>query len=578
MDEMKTLTINGKTYEVTDPDAPVKDVVSQGRSAKYTFTSPGWKRVMNIIRTSGGVVNFGISNANPLYMSQSAGICFGGFAEYKEDNSGLGQPMLYQLYDNVFGSDYGTGHPVRITAVRIGYPDPAQEPYDNGTSGDARVNPINCYLDVKVEYDEAVLESGTISFNMNYAGFADSHNCVPITVETNATDTGMYGESLLFHELYLRDGAMLYVPYGMAELPGFVKAGDGTTSPKISGLTTGAYGFKTDSTGTLLCTAMATDKEIDMKVSKFKPIVPSNLEYAVKSVGDRIYAGNEKLDILWKLNEGILYDFVTDTAAGYAKTVPAGCKYASIESIGGHTEVVDSESVSADVQSVKEQGFNWWDETWEIGALNVENGNTVSDTGCFRSKDFIPVLPSTNYYFCVKTETTGQTIRVVYYDKNKAYINAPGSDTNAIKQTPENCYFVKFYSRVSPTVYNGGICINVSNTEQNGTYKPYHAKTYTIPEAVRALTGYGWGSAAAYNSIERTDNGWQYVQRVDLPITDTGYTVLDEPILTDITDLMAAFPTNFAVEANGTIIFENAARLSVPNTVKYLRSLKEVSA
>lgn len=317
-----------------------------------------------------------------------------------------------------------------------------------------------------------------------------------------------------------------------------------------------------------------------------KPVILNNIKdgeqdndaATVGQLNSAVYNVGSKLDVLWKLNEGISYDFISDDAAGYAKTVPAGCKYASIESIGGQTEVVGGESVSANVESVKEQGFNWWDETWEIGALNVENGNTVSDTGCFRSKDFIPVLPSTNYYFCVKTETTGQAIRVVYYDKNKAYINSPGSDTNAIKKTPENCFYVKFYSRVSPTVYNGGICINVSNTEQNGTYKPYHAKIYTVPEAVRALTGYGWGSAAAYNSIERTDNGWQYVQRVDLPITETGYTVLAEPIVTDITDLMADFPQSFAVEANGTIIFENAARLSVPNTVKYLRSLKEVSA
>ena len=36
-----------------------------------------------------------------------------------------------------------------------------------------------------------------------------------------------------------------------------------------------------------------------------------------------------------------------------------------------------------------------------------------------------------------------------------------------------------------------------------------------IPGAVRALTGYGWSAGSVYNSIERTDTGWRYVQRVD---------------------------------------------------------------
>lgn len=731
-------------------------IQSQGRSAKYSFTSTGWKRVLNIIRTSGGVVNFGIAQSYPLYMSQATGICFSGFVKYKNDTTTDKKPVLYQLYNNIFGENDAMQNPGRITAVRIGYPDPKQANYNNGTS-DALTNPINCYLDVLVEFDKDTLKSKSISFNLNYSGFSDSHNCVPITEETDATGTGIYGESLSFHNFYLREGAMLYVPDGMAYLPGYLRAGDGTKSIGIPGLSTGQYGFKTNTAGTNILLAMATNADIDSRTSTYKPIVPSNLEYAVRSVGDNRYVqdvqigGNSivtdgvanfrvnssygtsyvnsanglilatypatethisarnskymqiatqnydyavktamcdgkgaawtsdeqiaaqkrmgidnvgsKLDALWKLNEGFSYDFISDTAAGYAKTVPAGCKFASIEHIGGQTEVVDGESVSADVQSVKEQGFNWWDETWEIGALNVENGNTVNDTGCFRSKDFIPVLPSTNYYFCVKTETTGQAIRVVYYDANKAFIKSPGSDTNSIKQTPENCYFVKFYSRVSPTVYNGGICINVSSTEQNGTYKPYHTKTYTVPDAVRELTGYGWSVGDVCNAIERTESGWQFVQRVgmfeltsetslslssyddttgiylyqlvipsngtpsDMPnicnkfqyfafdnratawktdsaivtnnngltriastmdmesltafVLDTPtviHYVLENPVVTDITDLMADFPQSFAVEAGGTITFENAASLPVPNTVKYLRSLKEVSA
>lgn len=48
---------------------------------------------------------------------------------------------------------------------------------------------------------------------------------------------------------------------------------------------------------------------------------------------------DRKLDALWKLNQGISYEFQTDTTNAYQKTVPSGAKAASIKSIGGKTIV-----------------------------------------------------------------------------------------------------------------------------------------------------------------------------------------------------------------------------------------------
>ena len=45
-------------------------------------------------------------------------------------------------------------------------------------------------------------------------------------------------------------------------------------------------------------------------------------------------------------------------------------------------------------------------------------------------------------------------------------------------------------------------------------YSPHHEETYPIPAAVKALPGYGWSAGNVANTVERTDNGWQYVQRV----------------------------------------------------------------
>lgn len=48
---------------------------------------------------------------------------------------------------------------------------------------------------------------------------------------------------------------------------------------------------------------------------------------------------DRKLDALWKLNQGISYEFQTDDAEAYQKTVPSGAKMANIKSIGGKTIV-----------------------------------------------------------------------------------------------------------------------------------------------------------------------------------------------------------------------------------------------
>lgn len=48
---------------------------------------------------------------------------------------------------------------------------------------------------------------------------------------------------------------------------------------------------------------------------------------------------DRKLDALWKLNQGIVYEFQTDNTEAYQKTIPTGAKVASVKQIGGKTIV-----------------------------------------------------------------------------------------------------------------------------------------------------------------------------------------------------------------------------------------------
>lgn len=56
--------------------------------------------------------------------------------------------------------------------------------------------------------------------------------------------------------------------------------------------------------------------------------------------------------------------------------------------------------------------------------------------------------------------------------------------------------------------------IQLEESSTPTAYSPYHQETYPIPSAVRNLPGYGWSAGSVANTVERTENGWQYVQRV----------------------------------------------------------------
>ena len=112
-------------------------------------------------------------------------------------------------------------------------------------------------------------------------------------------------------------------------------------------------------------------------------------------------------------------------------------------------------------------------------------------------------------------------------------------------------------------------------------YSPYSLDIYPIPDAVKALPGYGWSAGSVCNEIVRHADGWDYVQRVGLPATPDGYSVLDTPTTTDITDFMTGALPLLTTEPGGTITMHHALaddglRLDVPNTIKYIRDLKEV--
>lgn len=310
-----------------------------------------------------------------------------------------------------------------------------------------------------------------------------------------------------------------------------------------------------------------------------------------------------RLEALWKLNQGISYDFVVDSEQAYEKVVPSGGKYAAVNMIGGHTEVIDSVLVSAYVETITCYGANVLDlsdfkqneylgvklENTGDGVIRVTGTATTSGqvwigpqrrlqkkASSYTVKSFSSYKQDWNKKGCVEIYNSDNTLTTDYGAGKQGFL----TDDKLIRI----CVRV-----ISGVTYDDTISVSVCVGDQTiSKYTPaLEPIQNTIPESVRNLPGYGWSSGEVCNAIERTDTGWQYVQRVGSreyqdgdAVTDgvTTYYALDTPVITDITDLMADFQENFAVEAGGTITFDNAAKLTVPNRVEYVVSLAEVGS
>lgn len=292
-----------------------------------------------------------------------------------------------------------------------------------------------------------------------------------------------------------------------------------------------------------------------------------------------------KTDALWKLSEGKSYDFVEDSAEAYSKNVPTGCRFAQIEKIGGKTVARDTgELVSAGVENVEVRGANLLDPKKTTTILGEPYGLTITMTGenTFRISG-VPsneVTSAGNYAFAIavnsQEELRGKGLKITAFPIKGTIITAWG-----LRRADENSLAIS--TPLTPGV-NADIELRLmASTATPSAYSPYSLDTYPIPDAVKALPGYGWSTGSICNEIIRRADGWDYIQRVGLPATTDGYTPLDTPTTTDITDLMTGALPLVTTEPGGTITMHHALAddglmLDVPNAVKFIRDLKEVAS
>ena len=237
-----------------------------------------------------------------------------------------------------------------------------------------------------------------------------------------------------------------------------------------------------------------------------------------------------RVNALYDLGNGITHQFETDSDTAYAKTIPTGAKLMSVKSIGGHSEVIDGEIVSAGTEEVVEQGknlFDYTDKTYHGANVNkVENG-VIYTKGLTTTALNIPTIAENKYTLSFKVKSNAANQDGLRWSLQKGKNTSYAHDSSLIKlevgyaantEYQAVVTFVADTDFVSLCTIAGMIYdVQLENGDTATNYSPFYQTAYQIPEAIRNLPGYGWSAGTARNYVDYENKRYvQCVSSVDL--------------------------------------------------------------
>jgi hypothetical protein len=255
-----------------------------------------------------------------------------------------------------------------------------------------------------------------------------------------------------------------------------------------------------------------------------------------------------RVDALFDMGNGVTHKFETDSETAYAKTIPTGAKLMSVKSIGGHSEVIDGEIVSAGVTEV-----------------------AVGDTA-HKIPEAIRNLPGYGW-------SAGTARNYIDYENKKYYQCVDSMDLGTLNWNFNATSGVgnHFYGRIDPAKfkYLGAFGTTVYNVLCS-KYRTVSRSSSVFVDKTLTVDG-----VAVVSQIQVKDTAYtdatafkQAMQGVML------YYELANPIITDISTLIPDdFLRNVEVEAMGSVTFKGGNddyRIPVPSEEEYIVKLSEV--
>lgn len=241
-----------------------------------------------------------------------------------------------------------------------------------------------------------------------------------------------------------------------------------------------------------------------------------------------------RVNALYDMGNGVTHQFETDSDTAYAKTIPTGAKLMSVKSIGGHSEVIDGEIVSAGTEEVVEQGknlFDYTDKTYHGANVNkVENG-VIYTKGLTTTALNIPTIAENKYTLSFKVKSNAANQDGLRWSLQKGKNTSYAHDSSLIKSEvgyAANTEYQAVVTFVADTDFVS-LCtivgmiydVQLENGDTATNYSPFYQTAYQIPEAIRNLPGYGWSAGTARNYVDYENKRYvQCVSSVDLGTLD----------------------------------------------------------
>lgn len=242
-------------------------------------------------------------------------------------------------------------------------------------------------------------------------------------------------------------GGTGYTPNEWSDKINLLGIADADIPTALAGITEGSYTGE-DRGAIKICNANNVGTMLNKKFNTNRGFKPSEWESAISK--------------LTALTTGTASGSVVTFSDGADDVPLTKCEVTLQASLNGYSEV-----------DIHHTGSNLWDEEWELGAINVVNGQNVENNNFIRSTNYIPVSPNTTYYKCAP-----QNYLQLYYGKDKTYLSYGSWNKNTTFTTPANCYFVRFYvAQEYGTTYNNDIALNYPSTVTE--YAHYSGTTHT---------------------------------------------------------------------------------------------------
>lgn len=243
------------------------------------------------------------------------------------------------------------------------------------------------------------------------------------------------------------------------------------------------------------------------------------------------------------------------------------------------------EIITADTESVVEQGKNllnaddyyaaykqsdgsYLNNSSDFAGINIPIGNYIGKTLIATLKATVSSQPTSFFWLA---RINGTRIESSYEKGEQVLANTTGIAKLAVTPKTQNDTLAMSFGQGRGDVIVRDIQIELGDTPT--AYAPFHRNEYPIPEAIRALPGYGVeGNAVDYEAKTYTQNN---------AIDGTEIKALDTPIITDISTLIDDdFLRNLTVEAGGSVTFKNSNGdsylIPVPSEEEYIVKLSEI--